>query len=157
MWYLAWLVATPRCHATATRPVRNSRTRLCDAAHFLCSASCHTLHHPLTRWPSSSATAGNRHRNLCAPTSKRAPGNLSTYAGQRTSALVGSHIIPPVDTTPHKQENRQSVRWHGGGGEIEERVMRGAQSGSNHRSKVYGQGGTRRIVTRQLLQLLHAP
>jgi hypothetical protein len=108
-------VTAPRCHAAATRPVHKSRTQRCDAAHFLCPASCHTLQHLLTRRPS--ATAGNRLRNLCAPTSQRAKGNLSTYTEQRTPALIGSHIIPPVDTTPHKRENRQSVRWHGGGRE----------------------------------------
>jgi hypothetical protein len=108
-------VAAPRCHAAAIRPVRNSRTQLCDAAQFLCPASCHTLHHPLTRRPS--ATAGNYLRNLCAPTSKRAKGNLSTYTEQRTPALIDSHIILPVDTTPHKRENRQSVGGTGGGGD----------------------------------------
>ena len=141
-------MTAPRCHAAATRPVHKSRTQRCDAAHFLCPASCHTLQHLLTRRPS--ATAGDRLQSLCAPASQRAKGNLSTYTEQRTPALIGSHIIPPVDTTPHKRENRQSVRWHGGG-----RVVLDVQSGSNHRSGSYGQGGTRRIVIRQLLQFLH--
>ena len=106
-------MAAPRCHAAATRPVRKNRAQLCDATHFLCLASGHTLQHLLTKRPS--ATARNRLQSLCAPTSKRAKGNLSTYTDQRTPTLIGSRIIPPVDTTPHKQENRQSVRWHGGG------------------------------------------
>ena len=148
-------MAAPRYHAAITRPVRNIRTQLYDAAHFLCPASYHTLHHPLTRRPS--ATAGNCLRNLCAPTSKRAKGNLSTYTEQRIPALVDSHIISPVDTTPHKRENRH--RWGGTGvaREGEERVTQDAQSGSNQRSEAYGQGGTRRIAMRQLLQLLHVP
>ena len=106
-------MTAPRCHAAATRPVHKSRTQRRDAAHFLCPASCHTLQHLLTRRPS--ATTGNRLQNLCAPTSKRAKGDLSTYTEQRTPTLIGSHNTPPVDTAPHKRENRQSVRWHGRG------------------------------------------
>ena len=115
MRYLGWpgdhSEAPRSCHMTYTRQ-RNSAMR---RSALLCPASCHTLQHLLTRRPS--ATAGNCLRNLCAPTSKRAKGNLSTYTEQRIPALVGSHIVSAVETTPHKRENMQSVRWHWGEGE----------------------------------------
>jgi len=72
----------------------------------------------------------------------------------RSSAhLFGSdlQLFPRRHRTPQTRKYAIGVVARGG----EERVTQDAQSGSNQRSEAYGQGGTRRIVMRQLLQFLH--